>query len=597
MFAKQGANQFVWNMRYPGAELLDNAVFQGSSAGPLAPPGMYAVELNVDGETLQQAFEIKKDSGTEYSNAVIEEQFDFHGIVLGDAQLGKHWEGEVNRSKVTAAARFHRLYLDNSVFLGTLNLDSIAVTGRVANLPMIAVAGDLDMRNAVLEGIAELRYAWVGGDVSLRGAELRDVGYFGHVHFGGLDLRRVEAHNNPLFFDSAHFEGPVVVESAELVRGATFENALFEEDFTMRHCRIYDRLNLSRARVLGTLVTIIAYTAIVSYQFRAGGMVLNLITGISIEQGIIITAIFVIGYTVLAGLISVAYTDVVNGVIMTIGLFIALPFLLSNAGGWDQVVNNLPDTHFSVLGDMTVIQALGYSLPTMLLLLGESGMYQRFFSARDERTAKRSVVGWLVGTIIIETLIIFLAIIGASIFTDIGSETVILVSVKNALPVLIGCVCLAAIVAVIVSTADSFLLVPATNIMRDIYQRFINPELPQKKMILYSRIVVVLLGLVAFVQVRFFEKILEMAIYAYTMYGVGITPAVMAAFFWKRATAAGGVSSIGAGMVVTIVWEVMGQPYDIPTVYPALALSLFCLIFISFMSPAPDRSKWQPFFE
>lgn len=350
------------------------------------------------------------------------------------------------------------------------------------------------------------------------------------------------------------------------------------------------------ARLLGTIVTIIAYTAIVSYQFRAGGMVLNLITGIPVYEGMIITAIFVIGYTVLAGMISVAYTDVVNGIIMTIGLFIALPFLLSDAGGWSNVVNNLPETHISVMGDMTLLEALSYSIPTMLLLLGESGMYQRFFSARDERTARRSVVGWLAGTIIIETLIVFLAVIGSSIFKGIDSEYVILYSVKEALPIAIGCLCLSAIVAVIVSTADSFLLVPATNIMRDIYQRFIDPDLSQEKMVLYSRIAVVGLGLVAFVQVQFFEKVLHMAIYAYTMYGVGITPAVMAAFFWKRATAAAGVCSIAAGMLVTIVWEVAGQPWDIPTVYPALGLSLLCLIGISYTADPPDKAKWQPFF-
>jgi SSS family solute:Na+ symporter/sodium/proline symporter len=350
------------------------------------------------------------------------------------------------------------------------------------------------------------------------------------------------------------------------------------------------------ARVLGTIVTVIAYTAIVSYQFRAGGMVLNLITGIPVDQGIIITAVFVIGYTVLAGLISVAYTDVVNGIIMVLGLIIALPFLLSNAGGWSGVVSRLPESHFTVLGDMTIWKALGYSLPAMLLLLGESGMYQRFFSAKDERAAKRSVIGWITGTIIIEFLIVIIAVVGSSLFGDIESEMVILYAVRHGLPIVIGCLCLAAIVAVIVSTADSFLLVPATNLMRDIYQRFINPNLPQKKMVLYSRIVVVLLGGFAFVQVRFFERVLEMAIYAYTMYGVGITPAVMAAFFWKRATPAAGVCSIASGMIVTIVWEVLGQPYGLGTVYPALGLSLFSLIFISLVSPRPDENKWKPFF-
>lgn len=351
------------------------------------------------------------------------------------------------------------------------------------------------------------------------------------------------------------------------------------------------------ARLLGAVVTIIAYTAIVSYQFRAGGMVLNLITGISVENGIMITAAFVIGYTVLAGMISVAYTDVVNGLIMVIGLFITLPFLYNQAGGWSGTMASLPDTHFQLMGDMTIWEALGYSLPAMLLLLGESGMFQRFFSAKSERTAKRAVVGWIIGTIVVEALIVVLAILGSALFPDIKSEIVILHSVKNGLPVIVGCFCLAAIVAVIVSTADSFLLVPTTNVMRDIYQRFINPDVTQKRMVLYSRLVVIILGLIAFAQVRFFEKILEMAIYAYTMYGVGITPAVMGAFFWKRGTAWGGVASIASGMTVTIVWEVMDQPWDIPTVYPALGLSVLLLIIISLVCPKPDESKWRPFYK
>jgi SSS family solute:Na+ symporter len=351
------------------------------------------------------------------------------------------------------------------------------------------------------------------------------------------------------------------------------------------------------ARMLGTLVTVIAYTAIVSYQFRAGGMVLNVVTGIPVETGMIITAIFVIAYTVLAGLISVAYTDVVNGAIMIIGLFIALPFLLNGAGGWGEIVTRLPDSHFQPLGNMTLMEALGYSLPTMLLLLGESGMYQRFFSARDGKTARRSVIGWIAGTIVIETLIVVIAIIGSALFFDIEAEMVILHSVKFGLPIVIGCLLLAAIVAVIVSTADSFLLVPSTNIIRDIYQRFIDPKASQRRIILYSRIVVVLLGLFAFMQVKFFTRVLEMALYAYTMYGVGITPAVLAAFFWKRANAYGGVSSMAAGMAMTLIWEISGQPWEIPTVYPALILSLFCLIFVSLVTSKPAGEKWKPFCE
>jgi len=350
------------------------------------------------------------------------------------------------------------------------------------------------------------------------------------------------------------------------------------------------------ARVLGTIITMVAYTAIVSYQLRAGGMVLNLVTGLDTDLGIILTAAFVIGYTVLAGMISVAYTDVVNGIVMIIGLIIAFPFMLAHAGGWEQIAANLPAENFSVMGNMTIFEALAYALPTMLLLLGESGMYQRFFSAKDAATAKRSVVGWVIGTIFVETLIVVLAIIGSGDFAGIESEMVILHAARYAMPMVVGILLLSAIVAVIVSTADSFLLVPATNIMRDVYQRFINPDVSQTKMVLYSRIAVVALGLFAFLQVRFFEKVLEMALYAYTMYGVGITPALMGAFFWKRATPAGGVCSLAAGMIVTLIWEIGGQPFGVATVYPALGASVLSLVIVSLLGKKPEPEKWQPFF-
>jgi Na+/proline symporter len=209
------------------------------------------------------------------------------------------------------------------------------------------------------------------------------------------------------------------------------------------------------------------------------------------------------------------------------------------------------------------------------------------------------VLGWIVGTVAIESLIAVIAIVGSSIFPDIDGETVILQSVKDALPAATGCLTVAAIAAVIVSTADSFLLVPSTNLMRDVYQRFINPEVSEKRFLIYSRIVVVALGVVAYIQVQFFEKILEMAIYAYTMYGVGITPAVMAAFFWKRATPAGGVTAIAAGMTVTLAWEITGlaTTTGIETVIPALGASLVGLIAISLATERPDQSKWKPFFE
>src|SRR4030065_391848 len=134
------------------------------------------------------------------------------------------------------------------------------------------------------------------------------------------------------------------------------------------------------------------------------------------------------------------------GVVMAIGFIVTLPFLLKTAGGWSGVTAKLSAEHFQILGSMSLTEALSYSLPSMLLLLGESNMYQRFFSAKDEKTAKRSVIGWLSGTIVLEILIAILAIIGSAIFLNINSETEILYSARHALPAAVGCFLLAAIV-------------------------------------------------------------------------------------------------------------------------------------------------------
>jgi SSS family solute:Na+ symporter/sodium/proline symporter len=184
-----------------------------------------------------------------------------------------------------------------------------------------------------------------------------------------------------------------------------------------------------------------------------------------------------------------------------------------------------------------------------------------------------------------------IAVIGSSYFKGLSeteSGRIIVLAAYQGLPVVIGCALLAAIVAIIISTANSFLLVPATNVVRDIYQRFINPDLSDKKMILLSRIVVVFLGGIAFILIFFFKRILDAAYAAYTIYGAGITPALMAVFFWKRATAKGGVSSILGGG---------GLPFGVPAVYPALIVSVGLLIFVSLATPKPDPEKWKPFFK
>jgi SSS family solute:Na+ symporter/sodium/proline symporter len=355
------------------------------------------------------------------------------------------------------------------------------------------------------------------------------------------------------------------------------------------------------ARVLGTIVVTIAYTTIAAYQFRGGGRLLNLIAPIDVGTGALITAAFCIAYTALAGMLAVAYLDVGNGLMMTIGVGAAVGFLVVQAGGPVDALSALRPDQVALFGTLDPwLDAGALFLPTMLLLVGEANMYQKFFSARDEQAARRSVVGWIVGTIVVETLIIGVGAFGSLRIPGLStgdSEAIVMRVAVDVLPAALGIALLCGGAAIIISTANSFLLTPASALMDDVYKRYINPRATDRQIVLWTRIMVVALGIVGFIALRFFSTILAMALWAYTMYGAAITPALLAGFFWKRATRQGGVASIATGMAVTLGWEIAARYtaglylWGVPTVYPAFAFSLLALAVVSLATPAPRESE------
>jgi SSS family solute:Na+ symporter/sodium/proline symporter len=351
------------------------------------------------------------------------------------------------------------------------------------------------------------------------------------------------------------------------------------------------------ARVLATIAIVISYTMIVSYQFKGGGDVLHLIfPTVDKTTGMHIIAAFVILFTALAGMASVAYLDLIIGLLVTCIALVAVPMLLSHAGGWHAVRANLPPDHFTIMGPFTLFEALQFLLPTMLLLIGNQGMYQKFFSARSERDARFAVFGWIIGTVVLETAIIAIAVIGSSQFHPENAREIIPTTARLGLPPLAGALLLGGIFAKVISTGNNFLFSPASNLIHDVYKRFINPHAGERRTLIVSRFLVVGLGIIALLQGAYFESILRAALYAYTVYGAAVTPSVMAVFFWRRANAAGAVASILMGTLVTVTWNLAGIQ-SVDAIYPALAVSLVGLVGVSLATTRPAPEKWRPFFD
>ena len=384
------------------------------------------------------------------------------------------------------------------------------------------------------------------------------------------------------------------------------------------------------AKVLGTITIIIAYMVIAGYQFKGGGRFISIISDGSItpETGMMIAAVLIIGFTVLAGMVSIVSIDIFNGSIMLLAMIVTLPFAVMGHGGVDAVIATIEQTqpsHLSIMGGHDFIWVMGIALPTFLLLMSESSMYQKFSSADSAQNARRAVMGMFIGVVVIETLMMLIALVGFAIYADdprffmadgsvnrAMAEEIILRIGFEQMPVIVGSMLLAAGSAIIISTGNTFLMVTSTNVTRDIFQAFFFKNASEKQVVILQRVTIVGIGVLAFLMMSQFETILEMALISYTMIGASLAPALLAAFFWKRVTRIGGVASIAAAMATVIGITVLnsiykdsaeglsllGISFPMDTDYiaiPAVIVSVTTMVVVSLLTPKPQESDWKEF--
>lgn len=386
------------------------------------------------------------------------------------------------------------------------------------------------------------------------------------------------------------------------------------------------------ARMLGTITIIIAYMVIAGYQFKGGGRFLNILTQGTIgpEAGMLVSCIVIVGFTVLAGMVSIVSIDIFNGIIMLVAMFLALPFAISAHGGWGAVVSTIEaknPSYLSMFEGHDAWWVIGIILPTFLLLLSESSMYQKFSSAKDEKAARQAVLGMFAGVVIIEVLMCAVAVVGYAIYSDDPrfflsdgainrsmAEEVILRIGYEQMPAVFGSLLFAGGVAIIVSTGNTFLMVTSTNVARDFFQTFIMKDASSEQIVKVQRVAIVVIGLLAYLLMSQFKTILEMAFISYTMIGAALAPVLLASFFWKRVTKEGGVASIASGMgivlTITIINKVLessksttsflGLTFPFDTDYiaiPAVVVSLSTLVVVSLLTPHSPEEVWKPFIE
>jgi SSS family solute:Na+ symporter/sodium/proline symporter len=352
---------------------------------------------------------------------------------------------------------------------------------------------------------------------------------------------------------------------------------------------------------------------------------------VSLELGQLIAAAFVILFVTVGGMVAVAHTDLPNGIIIVTACLLSLPFVVSAAGGWAHAHEILGPTKFQVFaqdfGRYPALKGFSYFLSTFLLLMGVQSMYQKFYAAKSPREAKQAVAIWIVGTILVETIVIGIAVY-ASVFNvefhrGWDGRALVLNAARYMVPPPVGVLLLGAACAVVLSTGMNYLLSSSSNVMRDIYQGMINPKADPTRMVALQKVFIVVMGFCAFLMIfvptylKSQISVLQYAYFAYTMYGVAVTPALFAALTWKRATRQGGVASIVGGAVATVFFEFVlpwlapgvlegakgasgavfgADPWGIPSIYPSAIISVGLLVVVSLLTPAPKPETLERLF-
>lgn len=386
-----------------------------------------------------------------------------------------------------------------------------------------------------------------------------------------------------LFFSGTIIGTLVLIAIAKRVRGLA--NYTIPELFEQRFNRA--------ARLVATLLMLVAFIGIAAYQFTGAGYIISLITPLDETTGSILAAALITFLALAGGLKSVAWTDFLSAIMIVFALWVTLFFVVGVDLGGVSELGSVGSGGGGIFGGLTAIQMLGFALPLLALILGDQNMYQRLSAAKDEKAAHTGAIIFFFGAIVMIVPIVLLAVSSAVLQPGIEPDMAVLsLSDAQFTPGAIGGALLAGAFALIVTTGSSYLLTCSLNIVHDLVGQ-VRPESPQNpaRDMWLGRAAVLGVAVLAYVMVQFFPSVLALQMYAYTMYGATITPVVLAALFWKRATAVGALAAMLVGAVATVGWEVSGRAADINSVIISLPLAIIALVVGSLLTkPKADET-------
>ena len=361
------------------------------------------------------------------------------------------------------------------------------------------------------------------------------------------------------------------------------------------HKKYDDKSNI--IRLFSSIIIAFFFLFYVSAQFHASGKVLHSLFDLSPTTGISVGAIVIIIYTLMGGFFAVAWTDLIQGILM-IGTLVILPI----AGYFElrdtdiSVFNELENAHLTFSnynydifsgkqGLAAFVMALG-GLSWGLGYLGQPHLVIRYMAIRsssDVSIARKIAICWAIpgitGAFFVGICALF--IFGPEYFQMNDPEQAMPILAKNLLHPILAGLFISGAVAAMMSTADSQLLVSTSAITEDLIHQYLQKDFSDRMLVLISRFMIVLLGIIAYGIAIYSElvgrNIFNVVSYAWSGLGSAFGPVLVMTLWWKKTTRRGIIAGLLTGFLTTIIWSNVPQLKEIMTE----RLSSFILAFLA----------------
>jgi sodium/proline symporter len=350
-------------------------------------------------------------------------------------------------------------------------------------------------------------------------------------------------------------------------------------------------------RIASAFVILIFFTIYTSAGLVSAAILFEQVFDLDYTTALIIGTLSILSYTVIGGFLGVCWTDTVQGIMMFLALLIVPAVAISGMGGWGAAMETTvvagPAGVLDVFHGTTLLGAVSL-MAWGLGYFGQPHILARFMALRDEREMpKAQMIGmtWMV-----------IALYGALAtgFAGIGyfaaapldnPETVFLVLSQALFNPWLAGVLLAAVLAAIMSTVSSQLLVSSSAIAEDFWMRLFRPEADERELLFVGRASVFVISVIAIVLA--FDRdssVLSLVAYAWAGFGAAFGPVVLLSLFWRRMTRNGALAGMIVGALTVIIWkQLSGGLFDVYEILPGFLFASAAIVGVSLAGSVPEE--------